>query len=1720
MYKAKIVCIIFLSLKIQNKQQGESELMKFNKFSKILLSASLAAILAVSANAEFSKTATYSDGQFTDVKNDAWYTAEVKNAYELGFMNGTSETLFSPDGNVTVAQGITMAARINALNKGEAAPQNSKTGNWYDNAVKYAIDNGIIAEGDFDSYTRNIKRHEMATLIYDSMPVDAFAAKNKVYSIPDVSNASDYIDKLLALYNAGIVMGNDAYGSFLPENDIRRSETAAIINRVAIPENRLSKVLELPKSNQAYLLCANSDYNSLKEGISSGWVFDNRGGPELDTISTNYGPLTDISTEFGTAMIREFNPIDSGEIVTETSYTVKENGLFLEFRDRDDKTVYQIKLIDNAWQILGKDGKYTVIKNDALDGDSAKIFKIRFIVNLDNGTSTTYIDDVNCGTHELLSDNIINFRYATDEKSVLGVNPGAINMYVNYKVYDYFEIIDAKDVYGWTLTGKTTSRNDLYIYENSSAVKTFEDTTGVVTAQTNFLLPLGGNATMSLLSGDKAGVTFEAKDGKFYAGGKELYTYTKNMWYRLRINANTTTGKADILLNGRSIGVVDLATTDAINGFSVTAGAASQINLDYLTIFENVDHLIADYVPEPTTKANLDDYIVGLNICSLWKNGDHYGWACISPYEEPKPVLGYYDETLPETADWEIKYMVEHGIDFQAFCWFSDIATTPVKNPGVEHLHDGFMYSRYSDYMKYTLIWEIANGARFHQDAFRTHVIPYWFENYFLDDRYLKIDNKIILLAFGAEMLYGEQYFGSIEKAKAELDYLDEVAKSYGFDGVVILSSGADPAKVAQIGIEGAYAYNWGTLGSTVAANKSGNLNSAKNSGIYTVPTISTGFDSIPWHGKRYPNMTVEDFATSQEWVKNEYLPEYATPGTWNEKLVMISTWNEYGEGTYIMPSGLNGFGYLDVLRDAYTNLDAEHADPVPTGVQSRRINHLYPQYARILRDEGWYKDGEIADSNLDSMFKLVFDLENSKYGNMMNELLAVVDDGIYCKSKSDNNDPLIHAAKALDVDITGATHLKVTMKAPKGSRAEVFFTTASNTSWSQKNSFGFDIDSDEMKTYTIKIQNPAFTGTLKNVRLDPVSTTDTEFTIHSYEILKLKDELIHTLYINDKEFTGDVPGTMLSDGTLVFPFDPATGMAYALNFHHTYRRSAGTLTIEGNHHKAEFLIGSSKYTFDGVQKDLGYVLYKEDGLPMLPLEKLMKDFGYTTTTGMGDLYITTPKKTSSLSTEPDPEGTFNFNGYETQGWTSSHMALFVSGGTMTATSLSDTHYDPVLRMGDNISFDTKKFTDVEIRCRYKYQSKSGKPNRIVFYFLTNKDSNWNEEKTIRLPMSSMDSNGEWETIKVNLRDNPEWINIVTQLRLDPFDAVGTMEFDYIKFIEDPDYVYVDPADLPFEIVNGDAENTGKVAFYSDSNNSSITIVQDPTNPENHVYNVLAKEGKKWTYFCQTASFKAGKTYKISFDAMLTGANDGSDPQKASMICNLIYPDSGANGGRNHLIKQVEITKDKWVHVETYYTVEKVDSPNNHEFTVYTNPTGENGMHYMMDNVAVEEVDPATVEAAPSGGDSLAFGENTGILEGRTPVSDNAYISYSKKEGAYIVEAKSGKQWTYFTVPVPLEAGRTYWVTFEAKITGDNTGNTTNGSSGLQLNFQYPDNSGSRNHVLGYNPLNVGDDWKRIEAVYVVGEVTGTPTVFSMYVNPIGEAGPNYMIRNLIVAAL
>ncbi len=1530
--------------------------MNIKNLTKILLGVSMAAsMLFVTCFAE--EKLTYRQGQFTDVSESAWYAKEVGSAYELGLMNGTSDTLFSPDGNVTVAQGITMASRIHAIQNGKTIPDAKQGAKWYENYVSYAVQNGIVEQNAFDNYDRPLKRSEMACLIYDGADRGSLEAQNKVLYVPDVPSNADYRDKLLVLYNAGIVMGSDAKGSFHPDDNLRRSECAAIINRVMLPQNRLKKDLAVESPRDAYILSEEPTVNGMRDGVASGWVYDNRGGVPRESVKVgNYLMISDISTEYGTAMIREFNQITVGNVVTEAKYTVKGYGAYLEFQDIYGKPTYQIKLVDGSWSILGADGKYTPVFKNAAEKDKDTVFTFKITIDLDKKQSTTIINDVNYGTHPLLSDNLLNYRYATDEKSTATVTTDYFCMTANYKAFEYFSHTGVQEVYGWKTTENVSvADGELVIKDKASATKSFDKASGDVTAQTYFILPGGGSFDFALCDASKDAFKVYAKDNKLYAGDKELYTLTKNMWYRLRVDYNTNTGAAKVWLNGRVVGEINAETCTGVDSvkFSTTQNNAK---FDYIKVYEVITH--DDYVPEPSSKASLDDYIVGLNVCSLWKNGMHRGWACISPFDEPRPVLGYYDEGVPETADWEIKFMAEHGIDFQSFCWYNNAATgTPVKDPSyADALHEGYMYAKYSDYMKYNLIWEASNCTKFGSKMFREQIVPYWFENYFLDERYIKIDNKILLCIFGADELYSAKYFGSVEGAKAEFDYLDKVAKDYGFDGFVVITNSGSMDKMAQMGIEGKYVYSWSHAGKTVEANKNGMLSTVNDKKLKTVPTVSVGFDSMPWHGLRYGNMTVSDYKITNDWVVNEFLPKYATGGGWNDKFIMLSTWNEYGEGTYISPSGLNGFGYLDVLRDVYTELPDEHTDHVPTFEQARRINHLYPQYRNILRHDGWLEKQEISDDSYETVYIHEYNKENTKHVHLDASKVVYDQNGITGVSTPDSDDPIVHMAKQQSINVDKVTTMNVTLKAPKGTPVDIFFLTKDSKNWAADKRMSFTTDSDELKTYAVKITNPLFKGTLLEVRIDPVNKAGVPFTLKSFELLKLKEEEETNVYVNGIEYKSEVAADVMGSKVL-YPFDPATGEVYGLNLHHTWDKSMGVLTIEGNHKTLVFTVGDDEYVADGTKKPLGYTLYKKNGLPMLDFKLLSDELGYESEIKGKCIYIKTPQYEIYERKANRVPGIWEFNDYDSEGWASTHMSLTTSDGALKMTTLRDDHFDPVMRYEGDIKLDAAAYMEFKVRVRYNYTNKYN--DTISVFYLTDKDTVWNEAKSLKLPLPSMDSKGEWVELTYNLRNNPEWKNNITHLRFDPFNCPGTMEVDYMRFIKDPDYVYVDPATIPFKIVNGDAEDTDNAkAFYS--NNTKISIIEDPRDSKNHVYLIKSNEGKQWAYFRQAGIFKPGKHYKISYDLCMVDTFDGKIPSgTVNISTNLRYPDAAAQNGIEHVIGHTAAKAGEWNHVEVEFTTQNVDNLDNHEFTIYANPYGNVGVNYMVDNIVVIESDIA-----------------------------------------------------------------------------------------------------------------------------------------------------------------
>lgn len=188
--------------------------------------------------AKFSETTT-NIPDFADVADSNWFSADVDKAVALGFMKGRNDTTFDPNGDVSVAEIITVAARAHAIYFGKELNETAAAGEkWYAPFVDYAIENNIISKGQYADYEAAATRYQVATIIVKAVDKTWLKEINAFTQVPDVlSTLPGYMD-ILALYKAGVVIGVDAQFNYLPENTIKRCEIAAIINRLALPESR------------------------------------------------------------------------------------------------------------------------------------------------------------------------------------------------------------------------------------------------------------------------------------------------------------------------------------------------------------------------------------------------------------------------------------------------------------------------------------------------------------------------------------------------------------------------------------------------------------------------------------------------------------------------------------------------------------------------------------------------------------------------------------------------------------------------------------------------------------------------------------------------------------------------------------------------------------------------------------------------------------------------------------------------------------------------------------------------------------------------------------------------------------------------------------------------------------------------------------------------------------------------------------------------------------------------------------------------------------------------------------------------------------------------------------------------------------------------------------------------------------------------------------------
>ncbi len=165
---------------------------------------------------------------FKDILSSSWYYSYVLEAYNAGYISGKTETSFAPNETITGAQLIVM------LFGAEGLTLDSSQSKWYQSAVDWAKENGLITDDltGFDpdkAITREDVMYILCRyLIYKGKTIDETGDISK---FNDKDLVSDYaVSSAALLVDEGIISGSD--GNLNPKDSLTRAESAVIIVKI------------------------------------------------------------------------------------------------------------------------------------------------------------------------------------------------------------------------------------------------------------------------------------------------------------------------------------------------------------------------------------------------------------------------------------------------------------------------------------------------------------------------------------------------------------------------------------------------------------------------------------------------------------------------------------------------------------------------------------------------------------------------------------------------------------------------------------------------------------------------------------------------------------------------------------------------------------------------------------------------------------------------------------------------------------------------------------------------------------------------------------------------------------------------------------------------------------------------------------------------------------------------------------------------------------------------------------------------------------------------------------------------------------------------------------------------------------------------------------------------------------------------------------------------
>jgi hypothetical protein len=324
-------------------------------------------------------------------------------------------------------------------------------------------------------------------------------------------------------------------------------------------------------------------------------------------------------------------------------------------------------------------------------------------------------------------------------------------------------------------------------------------------------------------------------------------------------------------------------------------------------------------------------------------------------YQPKAPLWGYEMDDDPKVVEKWIDIATGHGVNVFIYDWYWYDEGPYLENA----LNNGFLKAANNNKMQFYIMWANHDLAKNYCNPYRYGddnsllwdaavdwknfkiITDRIINQYFKQPNYFKIDGKPVFSIFNIEELL-ESFGDSVDETRKALDYLREETKKAGFPDLHLQTTFgwgsflSDEAaknlnkRINALGFNSVTLYNMGGFNQdyvvygTNGVKIWGQWDSALDVPFF--PCVSTGWDDTPRFpdkGKKgivHINNSPESFAALLFKAK-----EYADNHPEQPKLLVINAWNEWVEGSYLLPDIKYGFGYLEAVKKIIMNQKIRH---------------------------------------------------------------------------------------------------------------------------------------------------------------------------------------------------------------------------------------------------------------------------------------------------------------------------------------------------------------------------------------------------------------------------------------------------------------------------------------------------------------------------------------------------------------------------------------------------------------------------------------------------------------------------------------------------------------------------------------------------------------------------------------------------------------------------